>query len=264
MCLLRYPGGKQRAVTKILDRIPSDVTTLYSPFFGGGAVEIAWAQQNPAGRVIARDAFPELVNFWQHIAHGHGPAMADKIRRHYFPLEKDAFYLLQSQLRVGMGAPFDRACWFYTLNRASFSGATLSGGMGDGDRFTKRQLDKLAGYRLPPNIEIRKADSLDWLRRRTQKFSAPGAFIFADPPYLLKSSKLYGDKGNQHDSFNHRTLAYHMEQRYSEGARWLITYNDTTRIRNLYANSAYHLEPETWKYGMSTEKDGAELFISNY
>lgn len=262
MCLLRYPGGKQRAVTRILDRIPANVKTLYSPFFGGGAVEIAWAEQNPEGDVIARDAFSLLVNFWKHIQNGYAEKMTDHVRRHYFPLKRDTFYLLQNQLRAGIGTPFHRACWFYVLNRSSFSGATLSGGMSpDHDRFTTRQLDKLAGYRLPSNLKIRQADSLVWLRRRTNKFVAPGAFIFADPPYLLAQSKLYGDKGDKHDGFNHQLLRRHLGNLSRGGARWLITYNDSKRIRDLYAG--YTFEPETWKYGMSADKDGRELFISN-
>jgi site-specific DNA-adenine methylase len=236
---------------------------LYSPFFGGGAVEIAWALRNPDGKVVARDAFEPLVNFWKHIRKGEGEQMSEHIRKHYLPLEKDTFYLLQNQLRAGMGNPFARACWFYVVNRASFSGATLSGGMSPGaTRFTERQLDKLATYKLPENIEIRKADSLTWLRRRTSKFGAARAFIFADPPYLLSNSKLYGDKGNQHEGFNHQILSHYMRFLSGYGSRWLITYNDSKRIRDLYAG--YHFEPETWKYGMSADKDGAELFISNY
>ena len=133
--------------------------------------------------------------------------MSKHIRKHYYPLEKDNFYLLQNQLRAGMGSPFARACWFYVVNRASFSGSTLSGGMGSGDRFTERQLDKLATYKLPENVEIRKADSLTWLRRRTSKFGAARAFIFEDPAYLLSNSKLYGDKGNRHEGFNHQILS---------------------------------------------------------
>ena len=40
---LRYPGGKARAVEQILRVIPDTETTLVSPFFGGGSIEIAAA-----------------------------------------------------------------------------------------------------------------------------------------------------------------------------------------------------------------------------
>ena len=38
---LRYPGGKSRAVSAILETIPNGITALTSPFFGGGSIELA-------------------------------------------------------------------------------------------------------------------------------------------------------------------------------------------------------------------------------
>ena len=41
---LRYPGGKSRAVKIISEHIRKDTTQICSPFFGGGSLEIHWAQ----------------------------------------------------------------------------------------------------------------------------------------------------------------------------------------------------------------------------
>lgn len=38
--LLRYPGGKSRAVKIITQYIPKDIKVLCSPFFGGGSIEL--------------------------------------------------------------------------------------------------------------------------------------------------------------------------------------------------------------------------------
>ena len=35
---LRYAGGKSLGVGHIVENIPSNITTLVSPFFGGGSV----------------------------------------------------------------------------------------------------------------------------------------------------------------------------------------------------------------------------------
>ena len=166
-----------------------------------------------------------------------------------------------------MGSQFLQACWFYVINRASFSGATQSGGMGDGDRFTASQIDKLAGYRFPANIEIHRADSLDRLRRnqpeRRAPFLAEDAFIFLDPPYdLKKGSVLYGNGGDLHKGFDHKRLRDLLDKLHNEGARWMVTYNEDERIRDLY--HGYRFVPATWKYGMSNNKNGKELFIFNY
>ena len=64
---LRYPGGKSRAVSKIVDKyilrnIPKS-KKVCSPFFGGGSIEIDLAKRG--FRVYGYDAFPPLVDFWQ-------------------------------------------------------------------------------------------------------------------------------------------------------------------------------------------------------
>ena len=64
---LRYPGGKSRAISQIVDKyiipnIPKS-NKICSPFFGGGSIEIHLAKQGY--RVYGYDAFPPLVDFWQ-------------------------------------------------------------------------------------------------------------------------------------------------------------------------------------------------------
>ena len=60
---LRYAGGKSLAVGHIVEHIPDDTTTLMSPFFGGGSVEIAIA--NELGiKVQGYDIFDILTNYW--------------------------------------------------------------------------------------------------------------------------------------------------------------------------------------------------------
>ena len=61
---LRYPGGKSLAVGMILEKIPENVERVISPFFGGGSVEIACANELKIP-VIGFDIFNILVNYWQ-------------------------------------------------------------------------------------------------------------------------------------------------------------------------------------------------------
>ena len=61
--ILRYPGGKSRAI-KILNKyIPADIDVLYSPFFGGGSFEFN-IQQKYNIKIYANDKFTPLYNFW--------------------------------------------------------------------------------------------------------------------------------------------------------------------------------------------------------
>ena len=85
-----------------------------------------------------------------------------------------------------------------------------------------------------------------------------GKFLYLDPPYA-NGEKLYGNKGNMHEGFDHEELASILHQR--DG--WVLSYNDSSLIRRLYQN--YHIVEPDWTYGMSGEgkKRSKELLIIN-
>ncbi|WP_208439010.1 DNA adenine methylase, partial [Bartonella grahamii] len=56
---LRYPGGKSRAVPMIINNYIRKQKTLFSPFVGGGSIELALAKRGT--KVYAYDAFKPLV-----------------------------------------------------------------------------------------------------------------------------------------------------------------------------------------------------------
>ena len=59
--ILRYVGGKSRAVKHILPHLEG-AEVLYSPFFGGGSIEFAFSEK---GKVIACDLYEPVAVFWQ-------------------------------------------------------------------------------------------------------------------------------------------------------------------------------------------------------
>ena len=63
---LRYPGGKSKAIKKIVSFIIPNIPKnkkVCSPFFGGGSIEIYLAKKGY--QVYGYDAFQPLVDFWQ-------------------------------------------------------------------------------------------------------------------------------------------------------------------------------------------------------
>lgn len=58
---LRYAGGKTRAI-KFITPFVKDYQEIYSPFIGGGSLEVHWA--NLGKKVYGFDIFDALVNFW--------------------------------------------------------------------------------------------------------------------------------------------------------------------------------------------------------
>ena len=238
---LRYPGGKARAVSQILALIPKETQILISPFFGGGSIEIAAAFRGI--KVFGFDIFDPLVNFWKFLLRD-SIELANRVKTHY-PLSKDKFYDLQKH---DFSNSLESAAVFYVLNRSSFSGATLSGGMSPGHpRFTLSSIAYLQNFKCE-NLFVEKQD----FKKTFQKYQKE--LMYLDPPYLIKST-LYGKKGDAHKEFDHNGLFELLKKR----DKWILSYNDCPEIRSLYFGYRYF--SPNWKYGMSNDKNSRELII---
>ena len=225
--------------------IPYGVKRLVSPFLGGGSFELACAADGV--NVYAADAFELLINFWQR-AKDSPHFLAEKVKDH-FPLKRHRFYSLQKRV-VEIEDDFERAAVFYVLNRASFSGTTLSGGMSSGHpRFTESAIQRLRDFRAP-NLHVTCADFKDTLLRY------PDEFLYLDPPYA-NEERLYGMQGNMHSGFDHEGLAELLRGRTG----WVLSYNDHPDIRKMY--HGFDLVTPYWQYGMSNNKTSNELLILN-
>ena len=66
---LRYPGGKSRALTKIVPHIPdlSSYSEYREPFLGGGSVAIQISKMYPTLDVWVNDLYTPLCIFWQQL-----------------------------------------------------------------------------------------------------------------------------------------------------------------------------------------------------
>ncbi len=58
--ILRYAGGKSRAVKIITPMLPKDIGRIVSVFGGGCSLEVHWANNLPVDEVIAYDAHHRL------------------------------------------------------------------------------------------------------------------------------------------------------------------------------------------------------------
>ena len=252
--LLRYPGGKTRALKHITPYFPKNLTEIVSPFFGGGSIEIHYASQGV--RVHGYDIFEPLVNFWQHVLED-PKGMSRLLEEMFHPCTKDMF--LQYQKKQGWDHMDNthmlwremRACMYYALNRSSFSGATMSGGYSQqaaDKRFTQSSIDRLRNFSCP-FLTVKQADFTDSLRRHDDE-----TFI---PPYLLEKSTLYGERGSAHKDFDHQSFAEEIKKKNN----WVISYNPHPEILELYKD--YKIVYPEWAYGMSKDKKSKEILILN-
>lgn len=250
---LRYPGGKTRA-RKRLDEIfneyfnPGDFTTIASPFIGGGSFEF-YMQGNYNYNIISNDLFTPLYNFWICVKNNR-EELVNKVYDYFNPSKEDFNNYKET---INDGSDIERAAKYFTLNRSSFSGATLSGGYSKQaatKRFTQSSIDRLSKVDLR-NMEIHNLNFEEFIN-----ILDGNEFLFLDPPYHIESN-LYGKNGDLHEKFDHDKL----HDVLSSKTNWMMTYNDDEYIRNLYSD--YIIIETSWSYGMNKSKKSSELVILN-
>lgn len=251
--VLRYPGGKTRAVKTLAPLIPEGVNTVVSPFLGGGSFELYLTGLGKT--VYASDKFHQLVVFWQQMLKNPS-GLAERLAPYLGTVDKEVFQQFQQKLRNMEGSDEDIATWFYVANRSSFSGTTLSGGYSASaarDRFTKSSVERVRNFRNTL-LQVSHEDYLTALQR-------PADFLFLDPPYLLVDSTLYGNNGDMHDSFDHVEFRDAVQAIDTPA---LLTYNNSPAIHELWADSRWRIQETSWTYGMNASKKSSEVIITNY
>ena len=255
---LRYPGGKSRAVSKIVKYIIPNIPKskkVCSPFFGGGSIEIDLAKRG--FRVYGYDAFLPLVDFWQVLLKN--PNKLANATEKKLRVSHAKFDEIQKNFRNKSGeeTKIKNATIFYVLNRTSYSGTTLSGGMAiDHDksnrwerinpRFNRTSVERLRNFSVK-NLTVSKLDF------RSSILKHKDAFVYADPPYYIGKKKLYGNLGDmQFKQKDHEDLAKILKKR----KRWVLSYNNTPEVRKLYRG--FRIKKLSWSYGMSDVKSRKE------
>jgi DNA adenine methylase len=150
----------------------------------------------------------------------------------------------------------ERAVKYFVINRCSFSGSTLSGGFSEESskkRFTKSSIDRVRELDLS-DVDVHDEDFTSFLATHGK---GRKGFVFVDPPYYLESkSKLYGKNGDLHETFDHVGLREALGRVERD---WVLTYNDSPYIRELYKD--YDIVDVSWSYGMNSSKASSEIVI---
>lgn len=254
---LRYPGGKTRAcrtLLDIVDREGLDTSEVVSPFTGGASFEL-YLNDTRQTQLILNDKFQPLVNFWR-TCKDDKDRLCDALEEvHAKGITKDDFKRMRETITTEPDT-LERAKKYFVINRCSFSGSTLSGGFSEESskkRFTKSSIDRVRELDLS-NVTIHNDDFTTFLSTHG---NGKKGFVFVDPPYFLESkSKLYGTNGDLHENFDHVGLRKALDR---VERPWLMTYNDTPFIRELYKD--HNILDVSWSYGMNATKASSEIVI---
>lgn len=232
---LRYAGGKSLAVGHVVEQLPRDVERLVSPFFGGGSVEIACANELGV-KVKGYDVFAILTNYWQ-VQLKSPELLAAKLRR--WKPTQEQYVKVKARLKKhweGTHPITDKETLaaLYWFNHNLSYGPGFLGWMSkiyeDPDR-VRRLVRKVQNFRCP-NLSVCRGSFERVLPRHTD------SFLYCDPPYYLDGdSKMFRGIYPQrnfpvhHKGFNHLLLR-DLLRKHKGG--FILSYNDCKTVRDWY------------------------------
>ena len=231
---LRYPGGKSRAISKLLQFLPdlTQVKEYREPFLGGGSVAIEITKRYPKIEIWANDLYWPLYNFWCELQHNGSDIQKELENLKGVHCNQDSarclFQSMKEVINDEEKSNLDRAIAFYIVNKCSFSGLTES------SSFSPQASDSnfsLAGIqRLSEYQELIQDWIITNLSYERMLADDSNIFTYLDPPYDIKDN-LYGRKGGMHKKFDHDMFAEECDKYTSP---MLISYNSDQIVKDRF------------------------------
>jgi len=234
---LRYPGGKSRAVVKLLQFLPdlTQVKEYREPFIGGGSVAIEITKRYPKIEIWVNDLYEPLYNFWCELQHNGSDIQKELVNLKGVHCNQDSARCLFQEMKEVINdeekSNLDRAIAFYIVNKCSFSGLTESSSFSpqaSDSNFSLRGIERLTEYQ--ELIQHWTITNLTYERMLINDWDRKGIFTYMDPPYDIKDN-LYGRKGDMHKRFDHDEFAKNCDEYTSP---LLISYNSDQIVKDRF------------------------------
>lgn len=273
MSLLRYCGGKSKQTKHIVPRIIVPAGGVFcEPFVGGGSVTLAVAERemqirkrslNPGRtmQVIINDLDPGVAAFWEVISGRDWQAFGDLVTR--VVAVEPSVDLFKFMRKLDPPNQVERAFKFFYLNRTCFSpshGKRPLGGWEQGedgdiaDRWNDEALvDQMYEARevLLGRTTVTNLDFSEIISEAKANWT-----LYVDPPYYKAGSELYTEFTMPDDK--------HIQLRdmlRDTPADWVLSYDQHTRIAELYTEDFSETSPLKVQYSISKRKATEAIII---
>lgn len=265
MTPLRYPGGKSK-LKKYMRQIIAvnglEGGTYVEPYAGGAGIAVDLILSGTVSKAILNDIDPSIFAFWHSVLYD-TDALCEQIR--YTPVTVNE-WLKQREVQKNKNEVTLLELGFSTffLNRTNRSGIIEGGIIGglrqSGSykldcRFNKDTLiDKIRDISWHRDrFEIHCKDAEELLTSSHSWLLSPRTFLFIDPPYVGKGSKLYGSFYRKE---NHERIAALIRELT---VPWLVTYDNVPLVENMYAD--YKQMKYSVNYTAQRKYAGSEIMI---
>lgn len=215
---VRRAGGKSRLLKHLLPLIPAHHCYV-EPFAGGLALLLA----KPRSKVeVLNDKDGDLVTFYRCVRFHTEPLLAEL---QWVLTSREEFYDYRNQPGL---TDIQRAARWYFRNRTCFGGVDArSFGISAVSAADSRERRLESVRQLSVRLDRTIIEHLDW-EHCVSLYDRPATFFFLDPPYLGCSNVGYA-AWTPADAMKLREVL-----RSTKG-RWLLTFNDCTEVRQIFA-----------------------------
>lgn len=257
---LRYSGGKSRLYGQIKQYFPHDKEIMIDIFFGGGSIGLNWLQENPKKLLIANDIDENLMAFWYMVKHD---LLYFRMYQNLLKitenetLTKEIFNGLDAKENEGTNSPI----YYLIRNKCSFNSIGTYSEQAFKQNFNQSTFDRIEKcHKLLERTWINNINYEQWMNELQKEKWLTRAFVYLDPPYLIKSAKhLY-----KHGKFNHKKLLNILK---NAKIQWVLSINDSEEIRTMYCD--FNIYEITAVYTMTNaggnnNKKVKELVITNF
>jgi len=262
---LRYPGGKQRLAPFVKELLIENKLVgghYVEPYAGGAGVAFELLLSNQVSHIHLNDSSVPIYAFWNSVI-SRPEDFCRRIKSASLTVEEWKKHreivrnpVNQDEFELGFST-------FY-LNRCNRSGV-LSGGLIGGilqagkwkmdARFSRneliRRIEVIAAKQGA--ITLRNMDAEKFILEYIPTLPAK-TFVYCDPPYFEKSSRLYLDRYEKKD---HERIALVIQKHLSK--KWIVSYDGAPEIISYYQSRKsfmYDLQ-----YNAAKVYKGREIFI---
>ncbi|NOZ39304.1 MAG: DNA adenine methylase [Planctomycetes bacterium] len=266
---LRYPGGKASLSGLLEDTIDLNNlrgTSYYEPFAGGAGAALTLLERGVVSELFLNDLDARVFAFWRATINQTSQMIE---RTMSVPLTIKEWKKQRaicrtpsrhSQIDVGFAAFYMNRC-----NRSGIlTGAGPIGGLKQSGKWRldvrfyreslAERLDSIGRNRN--RIFVSRLDSIEFLKTALPRgLKRRKAFVYLDPPYVVKGQRLYL---NAYDQQDHARLASYLCKQNI--LPWFMSYDDTPLVRELYKKNT--LSTLTIDYKLHQKRSAEELIIT--
>ena len=261
----RYPGGKTKIASKIVDKIIGKNPDVFvDVFVGGGSVFLEWIDRNLTSKIQVNDKDYYVFGFWETIISGQVNEIVKLINKYGTPtVEK--FEEIKS---MNNQDPAVRGFQAIFLNRTTFSGISSAGPIGGYEQNGKYKIS--ARYNQSKLIKTIQ-DISSKLKNRSVACSSfdfrdvidlykeKNALLYLDPPYMKQGHMLYPYYLQKQDYQDMATML--------KGAKcdWIVSHDDHEDFVELFKGWSNVFEMNDIPYSINSRRNyrKTELLISN-